>query len=227
MPEGGDPAVTLRERVHEAIQEISHLSRLTWGNASAIDREAGLVYIKPSGVMPSVGQVSVVTVDGEHREGLKPSTDTPTHRVLYCAWPQIGGIVHTHSPFATSWAQAGKPIPCLGTTHADHFRGPIPVTEFLSAAELESYEESTGRTIVQALDGSDPLETPAILLRGHGPFVWGDSVEEAVANAVALEELAKLAILTLQVDPSVGELPDGLREKHFRRKHGAGNYYGQ
>ncbi len=208
---------------------------LTFGNASAADREAGVMAIKPSGVaydalrpddVPVVDLASGAVVSGKQR----PSSDTPTHLALYRAFAEVGGVVHTHSPFATAWAQARRELPCLGTTHADHFHGPVPVTRQLAAAEIEGdYEERTGAVIVEAFAERrlDPLELPAALVASHGPFVWGAEVEDAVENAVALEAVAASAYRSLQLAAGLGGIPAELLEKHFARKHGAATYYGQ
>jgi L-ribulose-5-phosphate 4-epimerase len=226
----------LRERVFEANRAIveAGLVVLTFGNASAVDRDEGVIAIKPSGVpYGDLGPDSMVVVDletGEVREGGRPSSDTPTHLVLYRAFEQIGGIVHTHSPFATAWAQARREIPCLGTTHADHFRGPVPVTRELSGDEIGGdYERSTGEVIVETVGklGLDPLEMPAALVASHGPFAWGAGVEEAVENAIALEVVAESSLRTELLNPDAGEIPPELLKRHFTRKHGPGAYYGQ
>ena len=227
----------LREQVLEANLEIvrAGLVVLTFGNASAIDRDAGVAAIKPSGVpyerltaeaIAVVDVESGVVVDGETR----PSSDTPTHLVLYRAWLDVGGIVHTHSSFATAWAQAGEEIPCYGTTHADHFDGAVPVTRQLASAEIEGeYERETGEVILEAFVrlGLEPLDRPAVLVASHGPFAWGASAEQAVENAIALEEVAARALRTRQVRPDVAPIGDDLRRRHFRRKHGPAAYYGQ
>jgi len=208
---------------------------LTWGNASGVDRRAGVVAIKPSGVgyealrpkdIVVVSLASGEVVDGE----LRPSSDTPTHLRLYEAFPAIGGIVHTHSTYATSWAQACREIPCLGTTHADHFYGPVPLTRPLTAEEIRGdYERSTGDVIVElfAERRLDPLHFPGALVAGHGPFVWGADPSAAVDNAVALEEIARSAFQAVAINPGVEQIPKVLLEKHFLRKHGPGAYYGQ
>ncbi len=227
----------LRERALWANREIvqAGLVELTFGNASAADRNAGVMAIKPSGV--DYGELtteSIVLVDletGAAVEGThRPSSDTPTHLVLYRAFEQIGGIVHTHSPFATAWAQACRQLPCLGTTHADHFRGPVPVTRALAADEIRGeYEALTGDVIVETIEqaGLDPLEMPAALVACHGPFAWGRDVAEAVENAVALEVVAASALRAELLRPGVGPIGDELLQRHFLRKHGAGAYYGQ
>ncbi len=205
----------------------------TWGNASAIDREKGLVVIKPSGVpyqKMKPAQMVVVALDsGAVAEGhLKPSSDTPTHLVLYRAFKGIGGIVHTHSLSATAWAQTCQDLPALGTTHADYFHGPVPCTCQLTSQEIESdYEANTGEVIVRAFAGRDPLSCPGVLVASHGPFTWGRTVEEAVHHAVILEHLVKLASETLRIAPAAKPMQTALMNKHFFRKHGTGAYYGQ
>jgi L-ribulose-5-phosphate 4-epimerase len=227
----------LREGVFEANRAIvrAGLVVLTFGNASGIDRSAGVMAIKPSGVSYEeldAGSMVVVdietgaVVDGSRR----PSSDTPTHLVLYRRFGEIGGVVHTHSTAATAWAQARRPLPCLGTTHADHFRGPVPVTRQLSGEEIAGdYEKCTGEAIVETIEGLqlDPLEMPAVLVGSHGPFVWGEDVERAVENAVALETVAGTALQTLQLAPDTGPIAERLLLRHFLRKHGAAAYYGQ
>jgi L-ribulose-5-phosphate 4-epimerase len=206
---------------------------LTWGNASAADRERGLVVIKPSGVpydaMQPEHMVVVSLETGDLVEGaLRPSSDTPTHLVLYRAFSGIGGIVHTHSPHATAWAQAGRDLPPLGTTHADYFHGPIPCTRPMTAGEIESdYEVNTGRVIVERLAGVDPMSMPAVLVASHAPFTWGASVAKAAEHAVVLEYTARLATETLSIGASRAEMPRALLDRHFLRKHGPGAYYGQ
>jgi len=205
---------------------------LTWGNASAIDRARGVVAIKPSGV-PYAGMtwqdIVVVDLDGHTVEGSRrPSSDLPTHLAFYQAWPVIGGVVHTHSLHATMFAQACSPIPCLGTTHADHFHGLVPVTRVLTEHEVaEAYEAHTGNVIVQHFLDHDPLHMPAVLAGAHGPFTWGASVVDAVQNAVALEQVAHMTLGTLQINPNINTLPPHLLAKHFSRKHGPQAYYGQ
>jgi len=203
----------------------------TWGNVSQIDRETGLVVIKPSGVSYDAMKpedMVVVDMDGRVVEGaLRPSSDTPTHLALYRAFPEIGGIVHTHSTYATAWAQAGREIPVLGTTHADEFHGPVPCTRALSREEIfGDYEEETGKVIAECFADRNPLDTPAVLVRNHGPFTWGKDAAEAVYNAVALEEVAKTALLTLEINPEATIDPE-LIEKHHARKHGPAATYGQ
>lgn len=208
------------------------LVTLTWGNVSAIDRSQGLVAIKPSGVSydaMTVEDIVVLGLDGEVVHGSRrPSTDTPTHLALYRALPDIGGIVHTHSTWATAWAQAGREIPLYGTTHADLMAGPVPVTRQLTAEEVGGgYEEATGAVLVEAVDARAAAEVPCVLVRGHAPFCWGPSAAAAVEAAVTLEEVARMALLTSLLDPAAGTLPGFVADKHFLRKHGPGAYYGQ
>jgi len=205
----------------------------TWGNASAVDRERGIMVIKPSGV-PYAGmkpsQMVLVSLEtGKVVEGsLKPSSDTPTHLVLYRAFENVGGIIHTHSLYATAWAQSCREVPALGTTHADYFHGPIPCTRKLTPAEINGdYEALTGDVIVETFRGRDPLSCPAVLVASHGPFAWGKTVSEAVHNAVVMEHVVRLAGETLRVFPSVKPMQRVLMDKHFFRKHGPGAYYGQ
>ena len=205
----------------------------TWGNASAIDRAKNLVVIKPSGVpyaeMRPQHMVVVALGSGKVIEGkLKPSSDTPTHLVLYREFKGIGGIVHTHSLCATAWAQSCRPLPALGTTHADYFHGPVPCTRPLKPGEIKSdYEANTGKVIVEAFAGRDPLLCPGVLVASHGPFAWGKTVAEAVHHAAVLEHLVRLAGETMRVFPSTKPMPRVLLDKHFFRKHGPGAYYGQ
>jgi L-ribulose-5-phosphate 4-epimerase len=227
----------LRERVLDANREIvrAGLVVLTFGNASGVDRAAGVMAIKPSGVgYDELRPESMVVVDletGEPIDGdLRPSSDTPTHLVLYRRFETVGGIVHTHSPAATVWAQAGRELPCFGTTHADHFHGAVPVTRDLTSDEIRGdYEARTGDVIVEAIQGLglDPLEMPAALIRSHGPFAWGADEADAVENAIALEAAASMGIHALVLEPALGPISDDLLEKHFRRKHGPAAYYGQ
>ena len=203
----------------------------TWGNVSGKDHETGLVVIKPSGVSYSsmkAEDMVVIGSDGIIVEGkYRPSTDSPTHLFLYNTWPSLGGIVHTHSSYATAWAQAGKDIPPLGTTHADHFYGVVPCTRELTAAEVETeYELNTGKVIVERLKGIDPLAVPSSLVSSHGPFCWGLDAAEAVYNAVALEEIARIAFYTVLLKKSE-PVENYLLNKHFKRKHGKDAYYGQ
>lgn len=231
----------LKEKVCKAnLELVRHgLVLFTWGNASAIDRPSGLVVIKPSGVSyddmkPS--DMVVVDLEGKVVEGnLRPSSDTPTHVVLYKAFPGIGGVVHTHSTYATAWAQAGRNIPNIGTTHADYFHDDIPCTRDMRKAEVfGEYEKETGNVIVERFRNIDPNDTPVVLVRNHGPFTWGTDVLNAVHNAVVLEEVAKMAFIsstlqlpTLDVIEHVPSMNKHLIEKHYSRKHGPGAYYGQ
>jgi len=227
----------LRARVLAANLAIvdAGLVTLTFGNVSGVDRTAGVMAIKPSGVpYESLDADTIVLVDlasGEVIEGdLRPSSDAPTHLVLYRSFAGVGGVVHTHSPFASAWAQAGRDLPCLGTTHADHFDGSVPVTRALTADEIGgAYEERTGDVIVEAIlaRGADPLDLPGALVASHGPFTWGAEVEDAVENAIALEAIAALAQRTLALRPDAVEIDAALRDRHFSRKHGATRYYGQ
>jgi L-ribulose-5-phosphate 4-epimerase len=205
---------------------------LTFGNASGIDRRRGLVAIKPSGVdYDGMRPEDMVLVGLDGRvvgSRLRPSSDMPTHLELYRAFPEIGGIVHAHSPAATAFAQARRPIPCLGTTHADHFAGPVPVTRLLRKAEVEAdYEAATGRVIVERFAGLDPADIPAVLVAGHGPFCWGGTPRAAVHNAVSLELIASMALAAKRLDPRLSALPSYIQRKHHDRKHGPRAYYGQ
>jgi len=224
----------LREAVCEANIELFRrgLARFTFGNASGVDREQGLIVIKPSGVPYDAltPRMLVVTdLDGAVVEGtLRPSSDLPTHAVLLRTFPQLGGVVHTHSMFATVFAQAAREIPCLGTTHADYFHGAVPVTRPLSTREIAvDYELNTGRAIVRRFKGLDPRDMPAVLVAGHASFCWGESVSHAVEHASYLEEIATMAYHTLQLAPRANPIAAALLEKHFRRKHGPAAYYGQ
>jgi L-ribulose-5-phosphate 4-epimerase len=224
----------LREQVLEANQELARrdLARFTFGNASAIDRDRGLVGIKPSGVpyeSLTARHVVITTMDGKVVEGkLRPSSDLPTHLELYRAFSAIGGIVHTHSHFATVWAQARREIPCLGTTHADYFHGAVPVTDTMEDHEIGSeYEANTGRVIVRRFAGIDPLDLPAVLVSGHASFCWGRTVADAVDVAAILEEVAAMAYRTVTLEAGIEAIPATLLDKHFQRKHGPGAYYGQ
>ena len=205
----------------------------TWGNVSGLDRDDGLMVIKPSGVPYEVmkpGHMVVVALDsGKVVEGkLKPSSDTDTHLALYRAFKPVGGIVHTHSLFATAWAQTRSSVPALGTTHADYFHGPIPCTRLLTAREIEQdYEANTGKVIVETFAGRDPLACPAVLVANHGPFAWGESVSDAVHNAVVFEHVVRLAGESLRLCPAAKAMQPVLLNKHFFRKHGPGAYYGQ
>ncbi len=226
----------LREQVYEANMELPrrNLVTYTWGNVSGIDRERGLFVIKPSGVeYDELRPEDLVVMDlaGNKVEGaLNPSSDTKTHLVLYNAFPEIGGIVHTHSPYAVGWAQAGEDIPCYGTTHADYFYGPVPCARHLTQEELdEDYERNTGKIIVETFRarGIDPVAVPAVICFSHGPFTWGRDAAQAVYHAVVLEEVAKMAILTRQVNPAAAPAPQRIQNKHYLRKHGPNAYYGQ
>jgi L-ribulose-5-phosphate 4-epimerase len=224
----------LRAEVLEANLELVRrgLVLYTFGNASGISREHGLVVIKPSGV-PYAGMTPadmvVADLQGKVVEGaLRPSSDLDTHVALYRAFPSIGGVVHTHSRHATAWAQACREVPCLGTTHADYFHGPIPVTAPLTTAEIEAdYEANTGLAIIRLIEGRDPLGCPAALVASHGPFCWGKSAAEAVYNAVIVEELAAMAWLAVGLNPAAAPIADALRDKHYFRKHGDKASYGQ
>ncbi len=226
----------LKQRVYEANMLLPKygLVTFTWGNVSEIDRETGYFVIKPSGVdyeTMTADDMVVMDLDGNRIEGrYKPSSDTATHIELYKKYPEIGGVVHTHSPEATSWAQAGRSIPLYGTTHADYFYGDIPCARCLSPEEIEeAYEKNTGFVIIETFEekGINPMHTPAVLCKNHGPFAWGKDAHEAVHNAVVLEEVAKMATKTETINPEAGKAPDYLKDKHFYRKHGANAYYGQ
>lgn len=225
----------LKETVCEANLELFRRGVVlyTWGNVSGIDRARGLVVIKPSGVPYQGMQPSdmvVVDLEGRIVEGtLRPSSDTPTHLELYKAFPEIGGVVHTHSTHAVVFAQAGMEIPALGTTHADYFYGDVPVSRSLTRDEVqEAYEKNTGRVIVETVQetGREALDVPGVLVRNHGPFTWGKDPEEAVYHSVVLEEIAEMAWKTLQINPAAA-LPPYILEKHYQRKHGPQAYYGQ
>ena len=231
----------LKEKVFRAnLDLVKHgLVIFTWGNVSAIDRATGLVVIKPSGVSYETMRAEdmvVVDLDGKVVEGdLRPSSDTPTHLVLYKAFPEIGGVVHTHSTYATAWAQAGLDIPNIGTTHADYFHDDIPCTRDMKKSEVfGEYEKETGNVIVERFKGMNPVDTPAVLVKNHGPFTWGTDADNAVHNAVVLEQVAKMAFVSMTLNlttldvvnhkPSMNKL---LIEKHYSRKHGPNAYYGQ
>lgn len=205
----------------------------TFGNVSGVDRSSGNLVIKPSGVayevMKPCHMVVVSLTTGQVVEGkLRPSSDTPTHRVLYRAFPKIAGVVHTHSFYATAWAQARREIPALGTTHADYFYGSVPVTRLLTTKEIkQDYETNTGNVIVERFRKLDPLQLPAVMVANHGPFAWGATLAKSVENAVALEYCARLASETLRLQPASKAMPPALLDKHFLRKHGTGAYYGQ
>ena len=227
----------LREQVYEANMLLPRhgLVTFTWGNASQADRAAGVVAIKPSGVdFAALTPQDMVVLDLESGRvvegGLNPSSDTRTHLELYRAFPDLGGVVHTHSPSAVAWAQAGRDIPCYGTTHADYFYGPVPCARQLTQAEIdEDYEKNTGAVIVETFRrrGLDPMHLPGVICSSHGPFTWGKDAAQAVYHAVVLEEVAKMAILTREVDPSAAPAPQRVQDKHFLRKHGPAAYYGQ
>ncbi|WP_027628691.1 L-ribulose-5-phosphate 4-epimerase [Ruminiclostridium cellobioparum] len=224
----------LKQAVLEANLElpVRGLVTYTWGNASGIDREKGLIAIKPSGVDYDVMKVEdmvLIDLTGKVVEGdLKPSSDAPTHVALYNAFPDIGGVCHTHSRWATSFAQAGIGIPAYGTTHADYFYGEIPCTREMTRAEIESaYEANTGVVIIETFKELNPNYIPAVLVKNHAPFTWGKNAAEAVHNSVVLEEVAMMAIQCKQLNPAVTAMPQVLLDKHFLRKHGAGAYYGQ
>lgn len=225
---------TLRREVVAANQELVRkgLVIYTFGNASGISREEGLIAIKPSGVdFDSLRPEDIVLtdLDGNIVEGsLRPSSDLATHLEIYKAFPETGGVAHTHSTYATAWAQAGREIDCFGTTHADYFYGTIPVTKRMTAAEIESdYERNTGRVIVRRFAGIDPSSVPAVLVAGHAPFTWGPSPAKAVFNAVILEEVARMAYFTVTLNPNARPVAQVHLDKHFLRKHGPAAYYGQ
>lgn len=226
----------LKKEVYEANMDLPRygLVTFTWGNVSGIDRESGLFVIKPSGVdyeKLTPEDMVVMDLSGNRVEGsYKPSSDTATHIEIYKAFPEVGGIVHTHSSYATSWAQAGRGIPCYGTTHADYMYGEIPCLRCLTKEEIEgAYEENTGLLIVNEFSrmGKDPAAVPAVLCKNHGPFAWGKDAHEAVHNAVVLEEVAKMAYRAETINPRVQPAPQELQDKHYFRKHGANAYYGQ
>lgn len=226
----------LKQRVYEANILLPQygLVTFTWGNASEIDRETGIMAIKPSGVdydLLSPEDMVLVDLDGKRVEGrYNPSSDTATHIELYKAFPQIGGMVHTHSSYATSWAQAGLSIPCYGTTHADYIYGEVPCLRNLTKAEIEeAYERNTGDLIVDEFRrmGKDVVAVPAVLCKNHGPFTWGKDAYDAVHNAVVLEEVAKMAYRARLINPDIAPAPQELQDKHYNRKHGKNAYYGQ
>lgn len=226
----------LKQKVYEANMELPKrgLVTYTWGNVSGIDRGSGCFVIKPSGVDYDVltpEDMVVLDLEGNQIEGkYNPSSDTPTHLELYRKYPEIGGVVHTHSPEATSWAQAGRDIPLYGTTHADYFYGPIPCARSLTQQEVQGeYEKNTGLVIIETFEerNLNPMYTPGVLCTNHGPFTWGKDAAEAVHNAVVLEEVAKMAGRTELLNREVKPAPDHLRDKHFFRKHGENAYYGQ
>lgn len=226
----------LKKQVYRANMELPRygLVTFTWGNVSGIDKESGLFVIKPSGVdydKLTPEDMVVMDLQGNRIEGsYKPSSDTPTHLEIYKAFPEVGGIVHTHSSYATSWAQAGRGIPCYGTTHADYIYGEVPCLRCLTKEEIEeAYEENTGHLIVNEFlkMERDPMAVPAVLCKNHGPFAWGKDAMDAVHNAVVLEEVAKMAYRTETINPKVLPAPKELQDKHYFRKHGANAYYGQ
>jgi len=231
-----DPYKTLREESYEANMEIPRraLAIYTWGNVSAFDKARGVFAIKPSGVSYDElepGMIVVVDLDGKVVDGkLVPSSDTKTHQVLYRAFEGIGGITHTHSPYAVAWAQARKAVPVFGTTHADHGAETIPCTPVMGpAAVANDYELETGNLIVDAFkaEGKNPLHMPMVLVAGHGPFAWGANAAKSVYHAAVLEEVCRMAHLTLALDPLSAPLPEHIIRKHWDRKHGPGAYYGQ
>lgn len=223
----------LKESVYKANIDLvdNGLVIHTWGNVSGRDFETGLIVIKPSGVNydnMSAEDMVVINIDGKVIEGSKaPSTDAPTHLFLYQTYKKLGGVVHTHSSYATSWAQAGKAIPPLGTTHADHYNSEVPCTRLLTDKEISSdYELNTGKVIVERLEAVDPMKMPSVLVNSHGPFCWGSTAENAVYNAITLEEIARMAFYTVLLGKSE-PMQDSLLDKHFKRKHGIDAYYGQ
>lgn len=224
----------LKKRVYEANMLLPKhgLVTFTWGNVSEIDRESGIFAIKPSGVdydKLTPDDMVLMNLKGEKVEGrYNPSSDTPTHLELYKAFPEIGGVVHTHSSYATSWAQSGRSIPCYGTTHADYIYGEVPCVRCLTKDEIEdAYETNTGLLIVDYFKDKEVMAVPAVLCKNHGPFTWGKDGHEAVHNAVVLEEVAKMAYRTETINPEVKPAPQELQDKHYYRKHGANAYYGQ
>lgn len=224
----------LKQQVFQAnLDLVKHgLVLFTWGNVSGIDRERGLIVIKPSGVSyddMTADDMVTLDLDGNVVEGsLKPSSDTPTHLELYKAFPQIGGVVHTHSTWATVWAQAGKSVPALGTTHADYFYGDIPCTRILTEDEVaRDYEKNTGKVIVETFESLDATAIPAVLVNNHGPFTWGKDADNAVHNAVVLEEVAKMAKNVTDINSDIKPINSYILDKHYLRKHGKDAYYGQ
>jgi len=224
----------LKQKVYEANMLLPeyHLVTFTWGNVSAIDRASGFFVIKPSGVAYDHlkrEDMVVMDLEGHKVEGtMNPSSDTPTHLELYKAFPEVGGICHTHSPYATGWAQAGRGLPCYGTTHADYYYGEIPCCRNLTKEEIEeAYEKNTGLVIAETFAKLSPVYVPGCLCRNHGPFAWGKDGAEAVHNAVVMEEVARMNLVTELVNPGAAETPDYMLEKHFLRKHGPHAYYGQ
>jgi L-ribulose-5-phosphate 4-epimerase len=224
----------LKEQVWRANRDLVRLNlvALTFGNASGFDRKRGIVAIKPSGISfeeMKPADIVLLDLEGKRVEGrLRPSSDTPSHLEIYRAFDGVGGVVHTHSDCATAFAQAGREIPCLGTTHADAFHGPVPITRALRPAEVRrDYERNTGKVIVERFRGLSPLEFPGVLVVSHGPFTWGKDAGEAVQTALLLEKIAKTALLTRLLAPPERRFPHSLLDKHFQRKHGPGAYYGQ
>lgn len=224
----------LKQQVFEQNMELPRrgLVTFTWGNVSGLDRESGLFVIKPSGVPYETMRpedMVVMDLEGHRVEGkMNPSSDMETHRALYLAYPTVGGVVHTHSPMATAWAQAGRGIPCYGTTHADDFYGEIPCARSLTPEEVEeAYEWNTGKVIIETIADTDPLTMTAILCRNHGPFTWGKDAADAVHHAVVLEEVARMAWVTEQINPHAPTAPQYVQDKHYLRKHGKNAYYGQ
>ncbi|NLC39375.1 MAG: L-ribulose-5-phosphate 4-epimerase [Clostridiaceae bacterium] len=224
----------LKRAVLEANLELPRMGLViyTWGNVSGIDREKGIIAIKPSGVeydKMTVDDIVLLDLTGRVIEGrLKPSSDTPTHVALYNAFPEIGGICHTHSPYATIWAQAGMGIPPLGTTHGDYFYGEIPCTRDMTEEEIRTdYEANTGAVIVETFKNINPVDIPAVLVKNHGPFTWGKTPAEAVHNSAVIEQVAMMAIYSRLINPDMGPMPQRLLDKHYLRKHGPGAYYGQ
>lgn len=224
----------LKEQVYEANMQLHHRNLVvyTWGNVSQIDRDKGVVAIKPSGVAYEdlkVDDIVIVDLDNNVVEGkMRPSSDTKTHTHLYRHFKDIGGVTHTHSTYATAWAQAQEPIPCLGTTHADYAYGDVPCTAVMSDAQIErDYEEETGVQITDCFKDRNPVETPMVIIAGHAPFTWGKNAAQSVYHAVVLEEMAKMAYLTRTLKPNVQPLKQGIMDKHYLRKHGKNAYYGQ
>lgn len=224
----------LKNEVYRANIELARhgLVTLTWGNVSGVDRSSRMVAIKPSGVdyqSMTASDMVVVDADGKVVEGkLRPSSDTPTHLELYRAFPSIGGVVHTHSLYASMFAQACREIPCLGTTHADHFNGPVPVTRFLTEEEVDAgYEIWTGKIIVERFSDLNATDTPGVLVAGHAPFTWGGDAADAVENSLILERVAQMAFGSIQLNPHISALPMHIQQKHYQRKHGPEAYYGQ
>ena len=224
----------LRKAVYQANMDLKvhQLVVYSWGNVSGIDRDAGVIAIKPSGLgydELTPGKIVLLDIEGMVVEGeLNPSSDTRTHLELYRSFEGIGGVCHTHSTYATIWAQACREVPCLGTTHADGFYGPVPVTEMMTGQEIEGdYERNTGRVIVRRFADLDPLQMPAVLVANHGPFSWGRTPAEAVETAAVLEHVAKMALGTIFINSSQSEISKSLLDKHYLRKHGDNAYYGQ